>query len=75
MNEKNKINEMEYSFIRDYITEEKCSYMCDDKIFDCNNCSSFLQCLAIANNRYDNEYISIVNCGGYQNEENFWEQI
>ena len=62
--------------IREYITEEECSCMCDgDSMFDCTSCSCLEECYMNAYEKCDVEFAKSVNYGGYNNEEDFWEQI
>lgn len=65
--------------IKEYIDKEECEYICDDKVFDCIHCSCFEDCCAIAEIRCDDElndtFAKSINYGGYDNAEEFWEQI
>ena len=62
--------------IKEYITEEECSYMYDgNSKFDCTSCTCLEECYMKACERCDVEFAESVNYGGYDNEEDFWEQI
>jgi hypothetical protein len=71
----NKKNEKK-NLIKGCITKEECSYMCDDKEFDCDKCSNFEECYMTVKMRCDEDFVvESVNCGGYNNAEEFWEQL
>ena len=63
------------NFIKEYITEKECNYMCDDIVFDCEHCSCFDDCYFESCERCDNEFAKSVSYGGYDTEETFWVQI
>lgn len=63
------------SFIKEYMTESECDYMCDDIIFDCDSCTCFKDCYLEACIRCNGELANTVSFGGYDTEETFWEQI
>lgn len=62
-------------FVKEYITETECNYMCDDNVFDCSSCSCFEDCYLKACERCNNEFSSDVDYGGYNSEDIFWEQV
>lgn len=63
------------SFIKEYITENECDYMCDGIIFDCDYCTCFKDSYLEACIRCNGELANAVSFGGYDTEETFWEQI
>lgn len=63
------------NLIRDYITKEECDYMCDDARFNCDSCSCFEECYMKSCERCNDEFAKSINYGGYNTEEDFWEQI
>ena len=71
MNEKNEIRK----FIMEHIDKEECDYMCDDEVFDCCACSNFEICRMTAEMRRDDEFAKSMDYGGYNTEEDFWEQM
>lgn len=73
----NEIFEMDEkkNFIKEHITEEECSYACDDIVFDCEHCGCFEDCYFESCERWDDEYVDSVAYGGYLTKEDFWEQI
>ena len=78
MKRKNKLmNEMNEKkiFIKEYISENECNYMCDDTVFNCESCSCFEDCYLESCIRCDEELANDVNYSGYNTEEEFWEQI
>lgn len=69
-------NELENmaDFISDYISEDEC----EDNIgnnFDCKNCENIEDCYMLANNRCNSEWAESIDYGGYDTEEEFWEQL
>lgn len=58
-----------------YITANECDYMCDDEIFDCDSCSNLEECFVNASIGHSTEFAEEVDYGGYNTEEDFWEQI
>ena len=49
--------------------------MCDDMVFDCEHCGCFEDCYFKSCERWDDEYVDSVECGGYLTKEDFWEQL
>lgn len=70
----NDMNEKK-NFIKEYITESECNYMCDDITFNCDFCSCVEDCYFESCARCDSELANNVNYGGYNTEETFWEQF
>lgn len=63
------------NLIKDCITKEECEYMCDDTLFNCDSCSSCEECYTKSCQRCNDTYAKSINYGGYNTEEDFWEQI
>lgn len=63
------------SLIKDYITEEECNYMCDSAMFKCESCGNFEECYMKADTKCNIEFAKNVGYGGYNTEEDFWEQL
>lgn len=65
--------------IMEYITEEECGYLCDDKLFNCESCSNFEECYINADIKCSEDFNDVfaksVDYGGYDSEEEFWEQL
>lgn len=75
MNEKNEMKIL----IKENINKEECDYMCDNEAFNCDECSNFEECYIMAkvrcNDDLNNIFAESINYGGYDNAEDFWEQI
>ena len=69
------MNEDKMELIKEYITEEECVFDCDNEMFDCESCSNFDECYMKAEIRCNTEFAESVDYGGYNTEEEFWEQI
>ena len=71
------MNEMDEKIrlIKDSITEEECRFICDDELFDCAACSCFNECYMKAEIKSDSDFAVSIGCGGYNTEDDFWEQI
>lgn len=63
------------NLIKEYITKEECDYMCDEARFDCAHCSCFEDCYMKSCERCNNEFANNIEYGGYNNSEDFWEQL
>lgn len=78
VNEVNQKNDYK-NLIMEYIDEAECEFMCDDKAFDCDNCSNFEMCCQTVGMRCDEDLNDIfaesINYGGYDSAEDFWEQL
>lgn len=61
--------------ITEYITKDECDFMSDGKLFDCISCSNFENCYIESCERCNIEFAKSVNFGGYNTEEDFWEQL
>lgn len=61
--------------IKEYITKEECDYMSDDSLFNCFSCSCLEECYMKSCERCNSEFAESVNYGGYNTEDDFWEQI
>ena len=70
----NKINEKK-NLIKNHITKEECEYICDDTVFDCASCSCLDECYLKTCTRSNEDFASSIGYGGYNTEEEFWEQI
>lgn len=74
-----KVMDEKKDLIREYITEEECKCMCDKKTFDCNNCNNFNDCCIEAdmrcNDDFNNVFTELIGYGGYDNKDDFWEQL
>ena len=68
MNEKKRL-------IMEHITKTECEYMCDENLYQCESCSSIKECLMVAHSRCICEFAEGVDYGGYNNMENFLEQL
>lgn len=61
--------------ITDYISERECT---DDLIgndYDCVNCGNIEECYMEANSRCYSEFAESINYGGYDSEDEFWENL
>lgn len=67
--------EEKINLIKEYISEKECEYMTDDLLFDCNSCSCFEDCYMKSCEKCNSEFAESINYGGYNTEEDFWEQI
>ena len=71
MNEKNEMKIL----IKEYINKEECDYMCDDEVFNCDECSNFEECYMKSCERCEIEFATSIDYGGYNTIDDFWEQI
>ena len=75
MNEKNE----KIKLIIEYITEEDCGCICEQGLFNCNVCSKLEDCYIKAevkcNDDYNYTFAESIDYGGYQTEEEFWNEI
>ena len=62
-------------YIREYLTKEDCIERSGGNNFKCEECYYKEECASIARQRCDSEYAESVDYGGYNSEEEFWEQI
>ena len=42
---------------------------------DCTSCDCIYECYMKANNRCNSEFAESIDYGGYDSEEEFWEQL
>ena len=61
--------------IKEYLTTKDCEEISGGNKFDCENCEYSDECCRLANRRCNSEYAENVNYGGYDTEEEFWEQL
>ena len=54
----------------DYISEKECDYD-----MDCKNCECTDDCYIKANNWCNGEFAESIDYGGYDTEEELWEQL
>ena len=61
--------------IIDYISKRECKedLICND--YDCVNCRNIEECYMEANSRCNSEWAESINYGGYDSEEEFWENL
>lgn len=64
----NMRNEMNH--LKDYINEYECN-----ECYDCQNCQDVKECYYLATQRENTAYAESLDYGGYDTEEEFWEQI
>ena len=69
------MNDEKKDLIMDYITEDECCNMCDKELYDCVSCSSLEDCYMNSCVRCNSEYVESIDYGGYNNEEEFLEQL
>jgi hypothetical protein len=50
-------------------------YDCDIDSYDCINCSEIEFCYIQANTKCNSEYARSIDYGGYDTEEEFWENL
>lgn len=63
------------NLITDYISKRECK---DDLIgndYDCVNCSNIEECHMEASIRCSSEWAKSVDYGGYDSEDEFWENL
>lgn len=71
MNDKNEMKRL----IIEYISEDECDSMCDDEVFNCEECSCREECYMKSCERCNMEFAEMVGYGGYNTIDEFWEQI
>ena len=62
-------------YIREYLTKEDCIKRSGGNNFKCEKCYYQDECLNLARRKCDSEFAESVDYGGYNSEEEFWEQI
>lgn len=66
---KEDIKEM-VDLVNNYIDEyDNCGH------HGCKTCSSLEDCYQLARQKEDSEWAELINYGGYDTEEEFWEQL
>ena len=61
--------------IIDYISKRECKEDLIGKDYDCINCGNIEECYMEANSRCNSEWAESINYGGYDSEEEFWENL
>lgn len=61
--------------ITDYISERECKEDLIGNDYDCVNCDNIEQCRMEANLRCNSEWAKSINYGGYDSEDEFWENL
>ena len=63
-------------FIKQYIFKSECQDNGGDSYaYDCDNCLNKDYCLLLADTRCNHEYAESIDFGGYDSEDEFWEQL
>lgn len=61
--------------ITDYIFKRECKEDLIGNDYDCVNCGNIEECYMEANSRCNSEWAESINYGGYDSEDEFWEQL
>ena len=61
--------------IIDYISKRECKEDLIGNDYDCVNCGNIEECYMEANSRCNSEFAESINYGGYDLEEEFWENL
>ena len=61
--------------ITDYISKRECKEDLIGNDYDCVNCRNIEECYMEANSRCNSEWAESINYGGYDSEEEFWENL
>lgn len=61
--------------ITDYISKRECKEDLIGNDYDCVNCDNIEQCSMEANLRCNSEWAKSINYGGYDSEDEFWENL
>lgn len=61
--------------ITDYISKRECKEDLIGTDYDCVNCGNIEECYMEANSRCNSEFAESINYGGYDSEEEFWENL
>ena len=61
--------------IIDYISKRECKEDLIRNDYDCVNCGNIEECYMEANSRCNSEFAESINYGGYDSEEEFWENL
>lgn len=62
------------SIIEENLTEDDCNELQNDEP-SCKTCSSLEVCYHLANQKCDSQFAENINYGGYDTEEEFWENL
>ena len=62
------------SVIEENLTEDDCDELINNKL-PCKTCSSLEDCYHLANQKCDSQFAENINYGGYNTEEEFWENL
>lgn len=74
-NEDYEGKEITKDIIEDYLDNTDCVEMSGGNNFDCVSCEYIDECATIANDRCNSEFAESINYGGYDTEEEFWENL
>ena len=58
-----------------YISKRECKEDLIGNDYDCVNCGNIEECYMEANSRCNSEFAESINYGGYDSEEEFWENL
>ena len=61
--------------IIDYISKRECKEDLIGNDYDCVNCGNIEECYMEANSHCNSEFAESINYGGYDSEEEFWENL
>ena len=61
--------------IIDYISKRECKEDLIGNDYDCVNCGNIEECYMEANSLCNSEFAESINYGGYDSEEEFWENL
>jgi hypothetical protein len=61
--------------ITDYISERECKENLIGNDYDCVNCENIEECHMEASIRCSSEWAESVDYGGYDSEDEFWENL
>ena len=76
MSEKFNNEELEFmvSVIEENLTEDDCDELRRDDLI-CKNCPDVEDCYHLANQKCDSQFAESISYGGYDTEEEFWENL
>ena len=76
---KKEIIEEIIDLIQEYITEEECLHAQNNEMYCCLCCDNFENCCMETKIRYNDDFNNVfaqsIDYGGYDNEDEFWEQL
>ena len=58
-----------------YISKRECKEDLIGNDYDCVNCGNIEECYMESNSRCNSEFAESINYGGYDSEEEFWENL